>query len=173
MLSNHFALAGDYVRAHRYAMLAAKRATERFSHADAVRLYRRAIDTGRAYGSTDARALAEAWEQMGEALRSVGEPAAANRALTEARRLLRDDPIANARLCDRHADVASRSAALTAAVRWLMRGFRSLDECRGCRGDGLASQDALAARRCEEPAGPVVGGGVDVPPGDRGGRVGG
>ena len=48
VLSNHFALAGDHVRAHRYAMLAAKRATERFSHADAVRLYRRAIDTGRA-----------------------------------------------------------------------------------------------------------------------------
>ena len=48
MLSNHFALAGDYARAHRYAMLAAKRATERFAHADAARLYRRAIDAGRA-----------------------------------------------------------------------------------------------------------------------------
>ena len=131
VLSNHFALAGDYGRAHRYAMLAARRATERFSHADAVRLYRRAIDAGRAGGSADPRALAEAWEQMGEALRSVGEPAAASRALTEARRLLRDDPIANARLCDRHADVASRSAALTAAVRWLMRGFRALDGVDG------------------------------------------
>jgi len=131
VLSNHFALAGDYVRAHRYAMLAAKRATERFAHADAARLYRRAIDTGRASGFADPYALAEAWEQMGEALRSAGEPAAASRALTEARRLLRDDPIANARLCDRHADVASRSAALTAAVRWLMRGFRALDGVEG------------------------------------------
>jgi class 3 adenylate cyclase/tetratricopeptide (TPR) repeat protein len=131
VLSNHFALAGDYVRAHRYAMLAAKRATERFAHADAARLYRRAIDTGRASESADPRELAEAWEQMGEALRSAGEPAAASRALTEARRLLRDDPIANARLCDRHADVASRSAALTAAVRWLMRGFRALDGAEG------------------------------------------
>jgi tetratricopeptide (TPR) repeat protein len=131
VLSNHFALAGDYVRAHRYAMRAARRATERFSHADAVRLYRRAIDTGRAGGSANARALAEAWERMGEALRSVGEPAAASRALAEARRLVHDDPIANARLCDRHADVASRSAALTAAVRWLMRGFRALDGVEG------------------------------------------
>jgi tetratricopeptide (TPR) repeat protein len=131
VLSNHFALAGDYVRAHRYAMLAAKRATERFSHADAARLYRRAIDTGRAGGSAYPRALAEAWEQMGEALRCIGEPAAANRALTEARRLLCDDPIAQARLCDRHADVASRSAALTAAVRWLKRGFRALENEKG------------------------------------------
>jgi len=131
VLSNHFALAGDYARAHRYAMLAAKRATERFSHADAARLYRRAIDTGRASGSADPRALAEAWEQMGEALRSIGEPAAASRALTEARRLLRDDPVAQARLCDRHADVASRNQALAAAVRWLNRGFRCLENVEG------------------------------------------
>ncbi len=127
VLSNHFALARDYRRAHRYAILAAKRATERYSHADAARLYRRAIDTGRAGGSADPHALAEAWEQMGEALRCVGEPAAASRALTEARRLQRDDPIAQARLCDRHASVASRNQALTAAVRWLTRGFRCLE----------------------------------------------
>jgi len=138
VLSNHFALAGDYARAHRYAMLAAKRATERFSHADAAQLYRRAIDSGRAADAADAPALAEAWERMGEALRSAGEPAAASRALTEARRLLRHDPVANARLCDRHADVASRSAALTAAVRWLMRGFRALDD--------VDSADATALR---------------------------
>lgn len=131
VLSNHFALAGDYARAHRYAMLAARQATERFSHADAARLYRRAIETGRACGSDDARELAEAWEQLGEALRCVGEPAAASRALTEARRLVGDDPIAGARLCARHADVASRSAALTAAVRWLNRGFRELENVDG------------------------------------------
>ncbi len=128
ILSHHFSLAGDYARAHRYAMAAARRATEQFSHADAARLYRRAIDAGRADGvAADARSLADAWEQMGEALRNVGEPAAATRALSEARRLSRDDPIAQARLFNCHAEVAERSAALTAAVRWLKRGFRSLD----------------------------------------------
>ncbi len=131
VLSNHFALARDYVRAHRYAMLAAKQATERFSHADAVRLYRRAIDTGRAGGSPDGRALAEAWEQLGDELRHAGEPEAASRALTEARRMLRDDPIAQARLCHRHAEVAERSEALTAAVRWLSRGLRCVETLDG------------------------------------------
>ncbi len=132
VLSNHFALAGDHARAQHYALIAAKRAAERFAHADAVHLYRRAIEAGRAWGvRVDPPALASAWEQLGEELRSLGEPAAANRALTEARRLLRDDPIAQARLCDRHADVASRSAALSAAVRWLTRGFRALDGVRG------------------------------------------
>jgi len=131
VLSNHFALAGDYVRAHRYAMLGARRATERFSHADAVRLYRRAIDTGRAGGSPDAHGLAESWEQLGEELRHVGEPTAASRALTQARRLLRGDPIAQARLCDRHAEVAERSEALSGAVRWLTRGLQSLGDLDG------------------------------------------
>ena len=88
VLSNHFALAGDHARAQRYALIAAGRASERFAHADAARLYRRAIDAGRASRfETDARVLADAWEQMGDALRCVGEPAAASRALTEARRL--------------------------------------------------------------------------------------
>jgi class 3 adenylate cyclase/tetratricopeptide (TPR) repeat protein len=131
VLSNHFALAGDYVRAHRYAMLAARRATERSSHADAVRLYRRAIDSARAGGSPDAQALAEAWEQLGEELRYVGEPAAASRALTQARRLLRGAPIAQARLCDLQAEVAERSEALSGAVRWLTRGLRCLGDLDG------------------------------------------
>jgi class 3 adenylate cyclase/tetratricopeptide (TPR) repeat protein len=128
VLSHHFSLAGDYSRAHRYAMAAAQRATEAFSHADAARLYRRAIEAGRAGGgAADTGSLAEAWEQLGEALRNMGEPAAAAKALTEARRRLRDDPIAQARLCHRHAEVAERSASLTSAVRWVNRGVRCVE----------------------------------------------
>ncbi len=128
VLSHHFSLAGDHARAHGYAMAAAKRATERFSHADAARLYRRAIEAGRADGVVaDPAALAAAWEELGEALRAIGEPADAMRALTAARRLVRDDPIAQARLCDRHAEVAKRSESLTIAVRWLKRGLRCVD----------------------------------------------
>ena len=139
VLSQHFALAGDHARAHRYAMVAARQATERFSHADAAQLYRRAIDAGRASGlADDSRALAEAWEQLGEALRCMGEPEAAAQALTEARRLLSDDPIAQARICHSHAKVAERSTSLTAAVRWLQRGLRCVD--------GLAGAEALACR---------------------------
>ena len=131
VLSHHFSLAGDYARAHRYAMAAGHRATEQFSHADAARLYRRAIEAGRVDGGVGPAALAEAWEELGEALRAVGEPAAASRALTEARRLLPDDPIAQARLCDRHAEVAKRTEALTSAVRWLQRGLRCVEPLDG------------------------------------------
>ena len=139
VLSHHFSRAADYVRAHRYAMAAARRATEHFAHADAAQLYRRAIEAGRAYGlAADARALADAWEQLGEALRATGEPAAATKALGEARRLVRNDPVAQARLCHRHAEVAERSEALTSAVRWLNRGLRWLN--------GVGGGDAIACR---------------------------
>ena len=139
ILSHHFSQAGDYSRAHRYAMAAAARATHAFSHADAARLYRRAIEAGRAEGGgADQRSLAEAWEQLGLALRNVGEPAPAAKALTEARKLLRDDPIAQAQLCLEHAQIADRSAALSSAVRWLNRGFRSIE--------GIESSEAAAWR---------------------------
>ena len=52
-------------------------------------------------------------------------------ALTEARRLVRDDPIAQARLCDRHAEIAKRSGSLTVAVRWLKRGLRCVEALDG------------------------------------------
>jgi len=142
VLSLHFLLAGDHPRARRYAMLGAKRATERFSHADAARLYRRAIEASRAGAMTSepgqVEALADAWEQLGDALRCTGEPEAANRALTEARRLAGEDPVVQARLCHRHAEVAERSESLTAAVRWLKRGLRCVD--------GIPSIDATIWR---------------------------
>lgn len=131
VLSLHCLLAEDYVRAHRYAMLGAERATERFSHADAARLYRRAIAAARADGtvveSAGASALAHAWEQLGDALRCTGEPEAATQALREARRLVGDDPLAQARLCHRHAEVDEIRKSIAAAVRWLNRGLRCLD----------------------------------------------
>ncbi len=64
VLSRHFSLAGDHKRAWKYALVGAQRASERFAHADASRLYRRALEAGRA---DDGRAseLARVWEQLG------------------------------------------------------------------------------------------------------------
>jgi class 3 adenylate cyclase/tetratricopeptide (TPR) repeat protein len=131
VLSLHYLLAEDYESAYLSAMLGAKRATERFSHADAARLYRRAIEAAAAGDMVAERAgataVAHAWEQLGDALRCTGEPAAATQALREARRLLGDDPLAQARLCHRHAEVDDLRKSLSAAVRWLKRGLRYLD----------------------------------------------
>jgi len=126
VLSLHFILAGDHVRAHRYALLGAERATARFAHADAARLYRRAIEAARGSAVSGAE-VALAWERLGLALRSAGEPKAAGAAFTSARRLLAGDTLAQARLDYHQAQNAERSQSLTAAVRRASRGLRTLE----------------------------------------------
>src|SRR5205814_111784 len=101
VLSLHFSRASDYGRAWKYALMGAERAASRFAHADAATLYRRALAAGRDADATSVE-LAFAWEALGEALVLVGELAAAGDAFTSARRLIRDEPVAQARLCFRH-----------------------------------------------------------------------
>jgi tetratricopeptide (TPR) repeat protein len=129
ILSRHFELAGDNTRAWKYALLGAERARERFAHADAAHLYRRALTAGRHNGATPPE-LAAAWESLGEALTQVGELPAAARAFTSARGLLSDDPVAQARLCFRHGEIAERGQ-LASAVRWMSRGIRTIEHVSG------------------------------------------
>ncbi len=129
VLSLHFSRAGDHARAWKYALVGAERAGERFAHADASALYRRAIDAGRADGAAPAQ-LATVWERLGESLAQVGEQAAAADAYTSARKLSDGDPIAEARLCFRHGRLRERSE-MTGAVRWMRRGLRAVEHMRG------------------------------------------
>jgi tetratricopeptide (TPR) repeat protein len=127
MLSLHFMLANDHERAWTYARLAADRAVAKFAQADAARLYRRAIEAGGHDGASD-RELAECWEALGEALKQGGHLAAAVDALTAARKLVRDDRRAQARLLLGHVRIAHRRGRLTGAVRWGTRGLRVLGD---------------------------------------------
>ena len=129
VLSLHFSLAGENTRAWKYALIAAQRAGARFAHADAARLYQRAIQAGRADGVNQSE-LAAAWEALGEALVQVGEVANASLAFTSARRLLVGDPIAEARLCFRQGELRQRTQ-LPSAVRWMRRGLRTLEDVVG------------------------------------------
>jgi class 3 adenylate cyclase/tetratricopeptide (TPR) repeat protein len=125
VLSLHFSRAGDHDRAWKYALIGAERASARFANADAAHLYRRAIEAGR--GAAKPGELAAAWEALGEALRQAGELSAAADAFTSARRLVVEDPIADARLCFRHGQIAARAGRLSGAVRWMRRGLRILE----------------------------------------------
>jgi class 3 adenylate cyclase/tetratricopeptide (TPR) repeat protein len=137
VLSVHFIRAGDYERAWTYACIGAERASARFAHADASNLYRLAIDAGREGVATRVE-LANTWEALAEGLRHSGQPVAASDALSEARRLSHDDPLRQARLLYRHADIAARRERLSASVRWINRGLRALD--------GLESDEAIRLR---------------------------
>jgi tetratricopeptide (TPR) repeat protein len=130
VLSLHFSLAGDHARAWKYARLGAERASVRFAHADAAELYRRAIESGRRNGAPPAE-LASSSESLGKALQRTGELRAAAEALTVARRLAGDDPVAHGRLFYFHTVIAERSARLSTAIRWAHRGLRTLEGLDG------------------------------------------
>jgi tetratricopeptide (TPR) repeat protein len=136
-LSWHRLVAGQPERALPHALAAAELAASRSAHADAARLYRRAIEAARASRTPDAE-LVGVWEALGEALRRTGEPAAAHEAFRAARSLVAEDPIRVAELLYLHAGVASRGGQITAAVRWVGRALRLVE--------GLESREAVALR---------------------------
>ena len=151
VLSLHFTFAGDHQRAWRYACMGAERASGRFAHADAARLYRRAIDAGREARVGDSE-IAHIWEALGEALRQAGERGAAATAFTSARRLVAGDPIAEARLLFRQGQIAERSERVNAAVRWVHRGLvvlhgRSEPEARQWRARLIADLAGIRQRQ--------------------------
>ncbi|MEA2301197.1 MAG: hypothetical protein QOE44_1732 [Solirubrobacteraceae bacterium] len=136
-LSWHHLEAGQPERAMPHALAAAELAASRSAHADAARLYRRAIEAARA-SETPAAELVGVWEALGEAQRRTGEPAAAHAAFTAARRLAGGDPIRLAELFYLHAGVASRAGKITAAVRWAGRALAAVED--------LESQEVVALR---------------------------
>lgn len=129
VLSLHFSRAGLHDRAWRYALMGAERARSHFAVADAVALYRRAIDAHRG-ATVSPSELAAVWESLGEALMQVGEIPAAEHALTAASRLVAGEPVAQARICFRRGQIAERSE-LSKAVRWMRRGLRTLEQIPG------------------------------------------
>ena len=130
--------------------------TERFSQADAVRLYRRAIDAGRALGpEADVRALAEAWEHLGDALRRVGEPAAGEPSLDAGASSIARRPDRPGSAVRPSGEVAERSEALSRAVRWLTRGLRVLETLDGAEARCESRASAFTPGWDPQSAGPL------------------
>ena len=156
VLSLHFAAAGRHDRAFPLAMRAGDRAMRHGAPADAARLYRSALESGRALGLTP-RQLAEEWEALGGALRMAGETAAADRAFREARRAVVGDPLREAALLYRQARLAHRAGRTTAGVRWARQGLRVLadgegPQVRAQRAALLVAEGADRLRQGRQPA---------------------
>ena len=136
ILALHFLRAQDHVRAWSYGLAAAERARDRYAHADAAQLYRRALEAARAL-KLPARELSEVYEVLGQAHACSGELAAAEAAFTRARRLAAGDPLRESHLMQRHARAAMDGGQVLRAARWLLRGMRT-----------LAEHDSLTASTC-------------------------
>jgi class 3 adenylate cyclase/tetratricopeptide (TPR) repeat protein len=137
ILALHFLRAQEYVRAWSYGVAAAERASERYAHADAAQLYRRALEAGHALKLAPAR-MSEVYEALGEAQVYSGELARAHAAFTRARRYVAGERLREAQLLHRHARAAMDGGEVVRATRWLLRGLRTLDgldghDCAACR----------------------------------------
>jgi class 3 adenylate cyclase/tetratricopeptide (TPR) repeat protein len=122
VLSVHYLEGGDNDRALRCARAAADRAAVAFANADAAVLYGRAITAcGRQPGN--ARPLrAELHERRGDVEVVLGEYEQSDRSYAAAARLLRDDPLAVARIGLKSArSAADRRGAFGLALRRLRR----------------------------------------------------
>jgi len=152
ILGLHFLRAHEYERAWRYGRLAAEQARDRFAPADAAELYRRAIEAERALPSLPPGELGDVWQELGEARSRAGEPAAAMEAFTQARRLVGDDGLRQARLMLCHARVAMDARQFGRAARWLLRALRALEdegapETAACRAELMAELASVRHRQ--------------------------
>ena len=139
VLSLHYFFAGDWERAWRHALTGAEHAAESYAHADASRLYRRALEAGR-QGSASPAEMAGCWEALGDALKKTGELAEAADALNAARGLSAGVPLAQARLLHKRMVVAHMGGELAASVRRGSAAIRAIANVDGRDARALRAQ---------------------------------
>jgi class 3 adenylate cyclase/tetratricopeptide (TPR) repeat protein len=131
VLSFHFFNAQRFGEAWHYSRAAGERAQAVYANAEAATFYRRALEASRKAEGVPAPEIAAAWEALGDVSDRIGAFDDAARALREARRRLRGNALAQARLLRREAEIAERSGRYVQALRLLGRGLRSLDSLDG------------------------------------------
>jgi class 3 adenylate cyclase/tetratricopeptide (TPR) repeat protein len=120
-LSLHFLQAKRFAKAWRYSRLAAERARSVYANAEAALFYERAIEAARRGGGEEHDEMLVLFEELGDTRRRMGEPAAAEAAYRQARRIAPQDPVVLARLLLKQASVRQQEGAHTQALRWLHR----------------------------------------------------
>jgi predicted ATPase/GGDEF domain-containing protein len=137
VLALHFLHAKRYDKAWRYARIAGERAEGKYANLEAGEHYERAVLAARRLPEVERTEFADVFERMGKVRTLLGIYQEAADAYGHAQRLLRDDPIAIARLCRRRAVIAERQGKPSAAARWTTKGLRALE--------GRADAEALRA----------------------------
>ena len=131
LLSLHFFCAQRYEPAWKYALIAARRARDKYANVDAATLYERALVSARKVEGIDATELASAWESLGDVRERAGDYRGASLAYRRARTLLGSDVVAQAGLCLKEAWMPERMGRYSEAVRWIRRGLRMIEGVPG------------------------------------------
>jgi len=151
LLSLHFLQAQRYPEAHRFALEAARRATEVFAEVEAVGFYERAVAAGRFLPGLGPAGQAGLHEALADARYRAGLYGPAETAYRRARRLRGGDPVAEARVLVKLGRLQGWLDCYPRALRWMARALRVLE---GAEGDEAARQRAQAlawyGRFCQE-----------------------
>ena len=126
LLSVHFYHAQNFASAAHYARIAGEQAAVVYANAEAATFFARALDAARRKRHPSPEEIARTAEAYADVRSLLGEFAVAGRAYAAARRLLRDDPVALARLRLKTALAVMRTGGLSQALRWLTSGRRIL-----------------------------------------------
>ncbi|CAB4688871.1 unannotated protein [freshwater metagenome] len=140
LLSMHSFHGGRYQDAYRYARRAAESSRKRYANAEAIESYRRALAAARKLPRARHQELdlSLVWEALADVYEELGDVDAMGTALQEARRLLRDDPIARARLALLTSIQRRMGGDYTGSLRWATLGRRALE--------GISTKEAQSLR---------------------------
>ncbi len=127
LLSLHYHYAHRFRDAWRHSGIAGDRARERFSNAQAVEFYDRALDAASRLDPAERPRTAATREALGDVLFRMGDFRRASSVYRDARRAIEDDPLATARVLMKQAKIPERLGRYSDALRWLRRGWTVLE----------------------------------------------
>jgi class 3 adenylate cyclase/tetratricopeptide (TPR) repeat protein len=147
LLSLHYANAGRWEEAWHYALAAAKAAREIYANVDAGRFYERALDVSGHLRTLQPREIEAAWRGLGEVRDAAGDYHGALEAMKQSLRLLKDDPVAQARIHEARALARSRLGQYSEALRDITVGLNRISALEAADANDVAHN--LLARRAQ------------------------
>ena len=127
LLSLHFLGAERFDKAWTYSRLAGRRASAKYAPAQAEQFLVRALAASKRLPELPRSEVAEVTLELGEARFLIGRQPESLAAFRAARRMAAGDPLAEALIRKREAEVEMRRGRLTMSVRSLGRALRALD----------------------------------------------
>lgn len=130
-LSLHYAAAGEFAHAWRFATVAARRAEDACAFVEAAGLYARALDAGRRLGTLTPLDLAHAQESLADAWYRAGEYRKALDVFNAMQGLVVDHRLLEADVLIKLARVEHKLGQYSEALRWIERSRAILEGEQG------------------------------------------
>ncbi len=127
MLSLHYLVAGEYHPAWRYASVAAKRAQGAYAYVEAAGMYARAVEAGRRLADVANDDVAAMYTAQAECWYRAAEFDKAADGYAAAYRLVKGNPIAEAKLLLKRSWVEEKLGKYHHALRWAARARKAVD----------------------------------------------